>query len=227
MFGFSNTWQPNGIIAPGAVETGALDYKYLPRGKFLILYRINRYYMLHKVFTGAVVLLFLTGLAGCSSGKKKAVSVYNTYPFDTTVINKLPLYDSMAAAILAKQQVLLKLLDTTEAYQAFRYMPAASEKGVFGRLPQEAGIEISRYFDALGKRHIAGFDLFKDSTIKMYIRRLAADTALLEIEENLSFYPEGKNMRTREYPVKDTVLNPHWQYWIRFREPSIFDLNSN
>lgn len=100
-------------------------------------------------------------------------------------------------------------------------MPAAYEKGVFNQLPKEAGTTIGHWFTALGK-DIFAFDLFKDSTIKIYIRRLSSDTALLDIEENLSFYPEGKKIRPREYPVKDTVLNPHWQYWIRFNEPGLF-----
>jgi hypothetical protein len=178
--------------------------------------------MLRNFFTGTVLLLFLYLLAGCSSGKNKTLSVYNTYPFDTTVINKLPLYDSLAAAITAKLPALLNLLDTSEAYQAFRYMPAAYETGVFNQLPPEAGTTIGQYFTALGKQHIFAFDLFKDSTIKIYIRRLSSDTALLDIEENLSFYPAGKTIRPREYPVKDTLLNTHWQYWIRFNEPGLF-----
>jgi len=117
---------------------------------------------------------------------------------------------------------LLKAIDTNEAYQAFRYMPASFETGVFARLPPEAGTKIGQYYTALGTNFIAGFDLFKDSTIKIYIRRLTADTAMLDIEENLSYYPAGKNIRPREFPVKDTVLNRNWQYWIWFNERGLF-----
>ncbi len=182
---------------------------------------------LHYFYTAIVLLLFLYTMPGCSTTSKKTLSVYTTYPFDTAVINKLPLYDSLAAAITAKLPVLLNLLDTNEAYQAFRYMPAEYETGVFNQLPPEADTSIGHYFTALGKQHIFAFDLFKDSTIKIYIRRLSSDTAMLDIEENLSFYPEGKKMRSREFPVKDTALNAHWQYWVRFNEPGLFDLDRN
>lgn len=179
--------------------------------------------MLFRNFiTGFVLLMFLYTAAGCGSGSNKILSLYNNYPFDTAVIEKLPVYDSLAAAISEKLPVLLKAIDTNEAYQAFRYMPASFETGVFAQLPPEAGTKIGQYCTALGANFFAGFDLFKDSTIKIYIRRLPVDTAMLDIEENLSYYPAGENIRTREFPVKDTVLNQNWQYWIRFNERGLF-----
>lgn len=74
----------------------------------------------HKFFTPAILLLFLYTVAGCSADNKKTLSIYNNYPFDTAVIHKLPLYDSLAAAISEKLPVLLQQIDTSEAYQAYR-----------------------------------------------------------------------------------------------------------
>ena len=96
------------------------------------------------------------------------------------------------------------------------------ETEVFKRLPPKAGVDIDPYFTKPGKNFIYGFDVFKDSTIKIYIRSSTSDTAQLDIEENLSYYPAGSNMRRREFPVKDTILNKHWQYWARFSKQRLF-----
>jgi hypothetical protein len=176
----------------------------------------------HKFFTATLLLLFVYLLPGCSGYDKKMMSVYNNYPFDTAVIHQLPLYDSLATAIGQKLPVLLQQIDTGESYRAFRYRPASYEQGVFNQLPKEAGSTIGHWFTALGK-NIVAFDFFKDSTIMISIRRLNSDTTTLGIEENLSFYPAGKTMRPREFPIKDTVLNARWQYWIRFIKPGIFE----
>jgi hypothetical protein len=36
--------------------------------------------------------------------------------------------------------------------------------------------------------------------------------------ERISYYPSGKNIPKRAFPIKDTVLDSRWQYWIAFDE---------
>lgn len=176
----------------------------------------------HKFFTNCILLFILYTAAGCNTDKNIITPVYNSYAFDTKVIEKLPLYDSLANAISKDIDVFLKTIDTTEAYQAFRYMPVSTDPGVFGELPKEASSKVGEYYNALGKDFIFGFDLFQDSTIKIYIRRRISEMAPVDIEENLAYYPGGTGIRKREFPVKDTVLNQHWQYWTRFNKQGFF-----
>jgi len=158
--------------------------------------------------------------AGCKT-ENKALTAYKAYSFDTTVINRLPLYDSLAAAISGKIQLIHSFIHDNDSYHAFRYMPASKDDEVFKKMPPEAGMDIDRYFNELGKDHIYAFDVFKDSSIKIYIRNRTLE-GKVEMQENLSYYPAGRQIRPREYPVKDSILNTHWQYWVRFDNPGFF-----
>ncbi len=176
-----------------------------------------------RLFSKCFFAIGLTYAAGsCKAKGDLMMPAYNNYKFDAKVIEKLPLYDSLANAIFAKIPVFRNNIDSNEAYQAFRFMPASNEKAVFKKLPAEAGTEIDRYIAQLGKDFFYGFDIFKDSSIKIYVRHQTVQKTKVEIEENLSYYPVGKKMKEREYPIKDTVLDKHWQYWTRFDAPGLF-----
>ena len=180
---------------------------------------------MEQFFRSNLIRLFLIVLlaaTGCNSSKDQVLDTYNTYKFDQKVIDKLPVYDSLAHAILDKIIIFKSNIDGNDAYQAFRYMPASYEPDVFKRLPQEVGTDIDGYFSELGKDCIYGFDVFKDSTIKIYIRSQTITNGSVIVEENLSYYPAGSNQRQREYPVKDTVLSKQWQYWARVSTESLF-----
>jgi hypothetical protein len=158
---------------------------------------------------------------GCDSGPDNTKPVYDAYRFDQKVIEQLPVYDSLAVAIL-KKLPLFYILNGNDSNQAFRYSPASTESEVFKRLPTEAGTDIDRHFTQLGTNFIQGFDVFHDSTIKIYIRTLPRDSSKVNIDEHLSYYPDGTKMKQREFPFKDTILNNRWQYWARFSKPEFF-----
>lgn len=166
------------------------------------------------------VSLLLLLAAGCKT-ENKALTAYKNHTFDTLVIYKLPLYDSLALAIVEKMPLIQQHIHADDAYHAFRYMPASGEADVFKKLPANLGIDIDRHYSQLGTKFIYAFDVFKDSTIKMYISKRTLDTKV-DIRESLSYYPSGKNIRQREYPEKDTILNSHWQYRARFDNPGFF-----
>jgi hypothetical protein len=181
--------------------------------------------MLHIFYTfltRSSLLLFLYTAAGCHTDSDNVLPAYNNYKFDPKVIEKLPVYDSLASAILKKVHLFQININENDAYQAFRYMPASTEAEVFKKLPPEAGTDIDQYFTKLGKDFIYGFDVFKDSTIKIYVRSRILEATPIDIEENLSYYPAGSNIRQREYPVKDSILNTHWQYWTRINKKRFF-----
>lgn len=172
-------------------------------------------------FIGSAALFFLIVTGGCDSGPDNTRPVYDAYRFDQKVIEKLPVYDSLAVAIL-KKLPLFHILNGNDSNQAFRYSPLSDESAVFKRLPPEAGTDIDRYFTQLGTNFIKGFDVFHDSTIKIYIRTVPPGSSKVNIEEHLSYYPAGTKMKQRDFPFKDTILNDRWQYWARFSKPELF-----
>lgn len=92
--------------------------------------------------------------------------------------------------------------------------------GGTAKLPSDLIADIKLLNQKLGDNYFDGFDVFKDSTIKLYVRRGQSETGV-EIVENLSYYPDGAKIRDRSFPVKDTILNKHWQYWVLFFKPGI------
>ncbi|MEP7164479.1 MAG: hypothetical protein ABI741_07290 [Ferruginibacter sp.] len=179
-------------------------------------------HIIHSLSARSFLIIFMYAAGGCNSKGDKIIPAYNNYKFDLKVIEKLPIYDSLASAILEKAPLFQKNMNKNDSYQAFRYIPASNQTGVFRKLPEEAGGDIGRYFAKLGKDFIYGFDIFKDSTIKIYVRSKTIETTKVEITENLSYYPVGSNIKHREYPVKDSILNIRWQYWTRFDAPGLF-----
>jgi hypothetical protein len=168
------------------------------------------------------VLFFLYLSTGCQSEPEEVSAVYKSYKFDPKVIEKLPVYDSLASAILEKFPFFQQHINENDSYRAYKYMPGSDQADVFRKLPQEAAPKIDHYFTKLGKDFIYGFDVFKDSTIKIYIRNSPSEESQVDIEENLSYYPVTTKIQRRELPVKDTLLNNHVQYWIRFNKRRLF-----
>ncbi len=163
----------------------------------------------------------LLAMIGCNTGPDNTRPAYDQYRFDESVIQKLPLYDSLATVILQKLP-LFKNLNGNDSVQPFRYGPESTEPEIFKRLPPGMGDDIDYYFNRLGKEFITGFDAFHDSTIKIYIRDFSSDSLGINTEERLSYYPERSKMKEREFPFKDTVLNTRWQYWARFSKEEFF-----
>ena len=181
-------------------------------------------YLISKFLTGSSLVLFLCTMAGCNSDKEEISYEYNRYKFDPKVIERLPVYDSLASVILANFALFKKYINEENSYRAYRYMPVTNDDEVRGELPKEIAPNIDRYFILLGKDLIYGFDVFKDSTIKIYVRKRFSEKSQIDIGENLSYYPVGTNIRHRELPDKDTMLNKSWQYWTRFHKRSFFDI---
>jgi hypothetical protein len=174
-------------------------------------------YRFHSYLAGLTLLLFLYTMNGCHSASKEIEPLYEDYKFDTAVIAKLPVYDSLASAIREKLPFLRQHMDQNESYRAYRYLPFSDQTDVFKELHPEIASVINPIINRLGKDLFRGFDAFSDSTIKIYIR--ARKSGNIDIEEHLSYYPAGSKMREREFPDKDSILNNHWQYWVRFSKP--------
>ena len=168
------------------------------------------------------LLILLYTITGCTANKKEISGALDGFRFDQKVIDKLPLYDSMAALILRQLPVFYQTIDSTDGYQAFRYVPGYNETGMFNKLPQETKLQLNDYFSRIGKDFIYGIDVFKDTTIKIHVRISEGTKALVMLDESLSYMPDGRTHRQRKFPDKDTILSSHWQYWVRVDEQEFF-----
>lgn len=178
-------------------------------------------YLTHRFLIPLSLVIFLFTITGCDAEEDVKVE-YNNHTFDPQVINKLPLYDSLATAIIQNFPAFQKYIKDDDSYRSFRYMPfVTDDPDVYIKLPKAAAPNIDPHFNRLGKDFIYGFDIFKDSSIKFFVRTKYTSKTKVDIEDNLSYYPAG-NMRRRQFPEKDSVLNSHWQYWIRFSKRDLF-----
>ena len=163
----------------------------------------------------SVILLFL--VAGCHSNE--APAELPDHPYDEQVIARLPVYDSLVHELLAYYPLLQKP-NENETYSMYKL--STDSNVLYGRLPLQGANKVRQYFTQLGDDFIFGFQLYKDSSIKIFIRDSYSGQYNLTISERLSFYPAGGNMRRREPPIKDSILNRNWQYWISFDERWLF-----
>lgn len=170
--------------------------------------------MVKKIIIAAVTA-FIIFSTGCLSGPEDTIKAYEDHRFDTSVINKIPEYESFARTVLANYQSFEGHFENNESYKAFRYIPASANTEIFHKLPEGIPVNVDSFFTAIGSNFIYGFDLFRDSSIKIYIRTGKSAKKNILVEENLSYYPAAA-IKHRDYPDKDSILNEHWQYWARF-----------
>jgi hypothetical protein len=101
----------------------------------------------------------------------------------------------MALVIIENFSSFKKFIRDEDSYRSFRYMPSSTEPEVFIKLPPEAAPKIEPYYNRLGNNFIYGFDIFADSTIKIYVRANYSAKSDVDIWESMSYYPPGTNIR--------------------------------
>ena len=79
----------------------------------------------------------LYAATGCHSDSSKVSEIYKNYKFDPKVIEKLPVYDSLASAILENLSFFQQHMDLNESYHAYRYLPLSDHNDVFKKLHPE------------------------------------------------------------------------------------------
>jgi len=156
-------------------------------------------------------------VAGCSNDD--LTSKFNNHKFDQGVIDKLPVYDSLANVLLENFPSIRQRIKVESYYS---YWPAEHVNDLYKVLPKPGADKVKQYLNQLGAGYIYGFDVYKDSTIKIHLKEIYFQADHLHIREKLSFYPTGTNIRKREFPIKDTILNKNWQYWISFDKQEFF-----
>jgi hypothetical protein len=165
------------------------------------------------MFRISILLLFA---AGCRSDS--ADYDYQNHPFDQQVIARLPLYDSISAVLIRNFPA---LMPDIKEQSAFEYRRSEGANSLYQKLPRPAAEKISGYLAQLGDGFLTAIDVYRDSSIRYSIRDTYLEKYYVTIRDRLSYYPNGGNMRRREAPDKDTILNKNWQYWIRFDEQGL------
>jgi hypothetical protein len=166
--------------------------------------------------TRIFALLLLCFVVGC--GTKDHPYDYQHYGFDKQVIGKLPLYDSLVSLLIKNYPLIYQ--HTKGPF--YRFIPSEDGTRLYKELPQEDAVKVKDYFTQIGDSLITGFDFYRDSTIKIFVRDIYVQSDHLNIEERLSFYPNEAGIKRKEYPIKDTIINTHWQYWISFDKEAFF-----
>ena len=167
-----------------------------------------------------IVLVAAFAIMSCHSESGNVVDTFNAYQFDSTVIEKLPLYDSLAQTIVTNMALFKRNTEAGDDTHAFRYMPGETNFNEFSELPASIEPQLSKILQTIGPNGITGFDVYKDSSIKMFVRTTTLNTIITT--EMLSFFPADNNVKRREQPFKDSLLNEHWLYWVRFDKEGIF-----
>jgi len=178
-------------------------------------------YLFRQFLNFFSLLIFLFTVAGCDIEEKEVNEEFSNYKFDQQVIDRLPLYDSLAVAIIGNFPSFAKFIKDGDSYRSFRYIPDSQDPDVFIKLPPAAAPKVTPYYNRIGKDFIYGFDIFKDSSIKFHVRTRRSPESKVDIAEHLSYY-SGGNIRDRIFPEKDTTLNKNWQYWTSFGKRGLF-----
>ena len=155
----------------------------------------------------------------CHSNSGNIIDSYNSFKFDKKIVEKLPVYDSIASVVLQHIHLFKRNTGESSDFHGFRFR-LNDKENKFNQLPALAAPAINSQIALLGNELMKGFDVFKDSSIKIYLRSALHND--IETEENLSFYPPGKKIIRREPPIKDTVLNERCIYWARFNNQGFF-----
>lgn len=162
-----------------------------------------------------LILAIAFVFAAVACGHKDLHTTFNNYHFDRQVVMKLPLYDSLVNVIMPNYPAPHQFNNGKTSY---RYVPASDGNELYKVFPQQKGDQIKHYLNQLGAELVYGFECYKDTTIKIMIRDIYIQKDHVNISERLSYFPAGKEIRKKDFPIKDSILNDHWQYWIAFDE---------
>jgi len=166
----------------------------------------------------AIFLVVLCMAVACQS--KQSSYDYKHHPFDQNVIAKLPIYDSLARSIVKHYAAIYK---PTKGEPSYVYIDYQDGDEIYKDLQPDEAARIKSLISQLGRDFFFGFDLYKDTTMKIYVKDSYIKESRMEMWERLSFFPEGSDsLKKRDFPSRDTMLNRNWHYWIRFDNEGLF-----
>ncbi|NOT94348.1 hypothetical protein [Ferruginibacter sp.] len=166
-------------------------------------------------------LLLLT-LLSCKNSKDFK-SDFEKHKFDPTVINNLPLYDTLRQIILNNYDS-FNLSNTNISFTYIYNFDTSTQISGHSNsdIPEIIYPNTVQLFKGIGKENIFGFTISKDSTFEILVRNTHLTKYFLDVRERLYWYPApGKIVKT-EFPTKDTLITDKWQYQIYYDKRAEF-----
>ena len=149
------------------------------------------------------------------SCRPKSTYDFANHKFDQKVIDKIPIYDSLAKLLIQNFPSIQEYFKQNPSYH---YEPYWDSVDLYKRFPQESAAHIDKVYHLLGDNFIYAFEVFRDSSVRFSIRDSYNKEHQLTIREYLSYYPNGATSKKRDFLFKDTIVNKNWLYWVLFDE---------
>ena len=166
-------------------------------------------------------LLFLT-LFSCKNSKDFKGD-FEKQKYDTTVINKLPQYDTIRQIVLANLDSFFTHDNKNDFTYIYNFGTSAQIVGYSNNdIPNVIYPKIDQMFKSVGKENIFGFTVSKDSTVEILIRNKHLSKYFLDVRERLYWFPTKSIIPDAEFPYKDTLLAYNWQYKIWYGKRAEF-----
>ncbi len=145
------------------------------------------------------------------------------YKFDTTITNRLLLYDSLRQKILNNYQ----RLSLSNEKNNFTYIfnsdsLTTAKRDNDNTLPADIYLDIAPLLTSIGAENIFGFTISEDSSFEILIRNTHIQKHFLDVRERLYWYSQATKIEKPSFPIKDTLLDNNWQYIIWFDKRSKF-----
>ena len=169
-----------------------------------------------------IPLLLLLTFLSCKSSKDFK-SDFEKHKFDPTVINNLPLYDTLRQIVLNNYDSFY-LSDTKNDFTYIYNFDTSTQISGHSNLdiPKIIFPQTVRLFERIGKANIFGFTITKDSTFEILIRNTHLTEYFLDVRERLYCYTNTSRIDKTEFPIKDTLLTDKWQYQIWYDKRAEF-----
>lgn len=171
-----------------------------------------------KILLQIVLLLVFFG---CKKSKDFR-SDFEKHKFDTTVINSLPLYDTLRQLVLNNYDSLYLNDEKNTFTYIYSFDTSIQISGQSNLdIPKKIYSQSVQIFKKIGKDNIFGFTITKDSTFEILIRNTHLTEYFLDVRERLYYHPNRKRIDKAHFPIKDTIIKDKWQYqiWYDKRTP--------
>ena len=145
-------------------------------------------------------LFILCVVASCE--QKDHTADFSQYQYDQQVIDRIPAYDSLASVIVANHTAFIP--KERDSHYVFRYRPYTISKDDYQKLPQVEIKKVDEYIAKVGRGFIYGFDLFRDSSIRFYVRDSFMQGPRYWAQERLSYFRDTTKIQKREH-IEDNM----------------------
>lgn len=183
-----------------------------------------------RFFVISLLFCFIVVLNACTAQKttKTVKEVFRHEQFDTGVINRLYLYDSLKSILVANLDTIFsyrnakifsekKPTHPEETLFNFIYIPEKgepSDKIGLETLPAAVYSKVDNICRQLGSNRIVGFDLQRNKTIvNVTIKNNSDEETLAETQHSLTWNWDHRSDANEL--EKDSVLGKGWIYYIQ------------